>query len=77
MNHALGLVILRGSVGTRHLKLDAVREEEGAGGGVIKHKSIIALDASDGAAKLRGYKGEEVGEGGEVSNFWRSGKVHE
>jgi hypothetical protein len=61
----LGLAVLRGSVGTRHPKLDAVREEESVGGGVIKLASIITLDAPDGAAKLRGYKDEEVGEGGE------------
>jgi hypothetical protein len=36
------------------------------GGGVIKLTSIIALDALDGAAKLRGHKGEEVKEGEEV-----------
>jgi hypothetical protein len=42
-----------------------VREEESAGGGVSKLTSIIALDAPDGAIKLRGYKGKEVGEGGE------------
>jgi hypothetical protein len=65
MNHALDLVVLRESVGTRHLKLDAVREEENAGGGVIKLASIIALDAPDGAAKLRRHKGKEVREGGE------------
>jgi hypothetical protein len=65
MNHALGLAVLRGSVGTRHLKLDAMREEESAGGGVIKLASTIALDAPDGATKLRGHKGKEVGEGGE------------
>jgi hypothetical protein len=41
-----------------------VREEESAGG-VIKLASIIALDAPDGVTKLRGHKGEEVGEGGE------------
>jgi hypothetical protein len=64
-NHVLGLAVLRGSVGTRHPKLDAVREEESVGGGVIKLASIITLDAPDGAAKLRGHKGEEVGEGGE------------
>jgi hypothetical protein len=63
-NHALGLATLRGSVGTRHAKLDAVREEESAGG-VIKLASIITLDVPDGAAKLCGHKGEEVGEGGE------------
>jgi hypothetical protein len=63
-NHALGLAVLRGSVGTRHLKLDAVREEECVGG-VIELASIIALDAPDGAAKLYGHKGKEVGESGE------------
>jgi hypothetical protein len=42
-----------------------VREEESAGGGVIKLPSIITLDAPDGAAKLRGHKGKEVGESGE------------
>jgi hypothetical protein len=42
-----------------------VQEEESAGGGVIKLTSIIALDTLDGAAKLRGHRGEEVGEGGE------------
>jgi hypothetical protein len=42
-----------------------VREEESAGGGVIKLTSIIALDAPNGTTKLHGHKGEEVGEGGE------------
>jgi hypothetical protein len=42
-----------------------MREEESVGGGVIKLASIIALDALDGASKLRGHKGREVGEGGE------------
>jgi hypothetical protein len=41
------------------------REEESAGGGVIKLMSIIALDAPDGATKLCGHKSKEVGEGGE------------
>jgi hypothetical protein len=49
----------------RHRKLDVMSEEESAGGGVIKLTTIIALDAPDGVAKLRGQKGEEVGEGGE------------
>jgi hypothetical protein len=61
MNHALGLAVLRGSVGTRHSKLDAVRQEESTGRGVIKLTSIVALDAPDGAAKLHGHK-DEVGE---------------
>jgi hypothetical protein len=54
-----------GSVGTRHLKLDAMREEEHADGVVIKLVFIITLDAPDGATKLRGHKGKEVREGGE------------
>jgi hypothetical protein len=65
MNHALDLAVLWGSVGTQHLKLDAMREEESVGGGIIKLMFIIALDASNGVTKLRGHKGEEVGEGGE------------
>jgi hypothetical protein len=34
-------------------------------GGVIKLVPVIALDAPDGATKLRGHKGKEVGEGEE------------
>jgi hypothetical protein len=64
-NHALDLAVMWESVGTRHPELEAVREEESAGGGVIKLVSIITLDALDGAAKLRGHKGEEVREGGQ------------
>jgi hypothetical protein len=64
-NHALGFAVLWESVRTRHPKLDVVREEESAGGGIIKLASIIALDALDGATKLRGHKGKEVGDGGE------------
>jgi hypothetical protein len=60
----LGLVVLRGSVGTRHPKLDTVSEEESVSGRVIKLASIIALDAPNGMTKLRGHKGKKVGEGG-------------
>jgi hypothetical protein len=38
---------------------------------------IITLDALDGASKLRGHKGEEVGEDGEGADFWHSRMVHE
>jgi hypothetical protein len=78
MNHALGLTVLQGSVGTRHPKLDAVREEESVGGGVIKLTTIIALDAPDGVDKLRGHKGKEVGGGGEGVRLlaqWKSPRV--
>jgi hypothetical protein len=63
-NHALDLAVLWGSVGTQHPELDALREEESAGGGVTKLVPIISLDAPDSAAKLCGHKGKEVGEGG-------------
>jgi hypothetical protein len=78
MNNALGLAVLRESVGTRQLKLDAVREEESAGEGVIKLAYIIALDTPDGVTKLRGHKGKEVGEGGEGVRLlvqWESPRV--
>jgi hypothetical protein len=52
-----------------------VREEESVSGGVIKLASIIALDAPDGAAKLRRHKGKEV-RVEKVLDFWRSEKVH-
>jgi hypothetical protein len=55
----LGLAILWGRVGTRHLELDTMREEEGAGG-VVKLTSIVGLETSDGATKLRGHIGEKV-----------------
>jgi hypothetical protein len=64
-NHALNLAILRGGVGARHPELDAMGEEEGAGGGVIELASIIVMDTPDGATKLRGYVGKEVRGGGE------------
>jgi hypothetical protein len=57
-NYILGLAVLRSSVGTRHSKLDVVRGEESASGGVIKLASITALDAPDGEAKLHGHKGK-------------------
>jgi hypothetical protein len=60
----LNLAVLWGRVGTRHPKLDTVREEEGAGGVVVKLTSIVALDTSDGTTKLRGHISEKVREWG-------------
>jgi hypothetical protein len=37
----LNLDVLWGRVGTRHPKLDTVREEEGAGGVVVKLTSLL------------------------------------
>jgi hypothetical protein len=52
----------QGGVGTWHSELDTMREEASTRG-VIKLMSIIALDTLDGATKLRGHVGKEVGEG--------------
>jgi hypothetical protein len=64
-NHMLNLAILWGRVGTRHPKLDTVRKDEGASGGVVKLTSIVALDTPDGTTKLRGHKSKKVRERGE------------
>jgi hypothetical protein len=61
MNHA----ILWGRVETRHPKMDTVRKEEGASGGVVKLTSIVALDIPVGTTKLRGHISEKVTERGE------------
>jgi hypothetical protein len=59
-NHVLSLVVLWGRVGTRHPKLDTVRKEEGASGGVVKLTSIAALDTPDGTTKMRGHISEKM-----------------
>jgi hypothetical protein len=64
-NHALHLAILWGHVGTRHPKLDTMREEESAGGGVVKLTSIVALDTPDGTIKLCRHISEKVRKSGE------------
>jgi hypothetical protein len=75
VNHALALAILRGGIGARHLKLNAVGEEEGVRGGIIEFSSVIALDTVDGVTKLHENVGKEVREGGESVRFevqWKS-----
>jgi hypothetical protein len=64
-NHVLSLTVLWRHVGTRHPKLDTVRKEEGASGGVIKLTSIVALDTLNGTTKLRGYISEKMTNSGE------------
>jgi hypothetical protein len=65
MNHAPNLLVLWGCVGTRHLKLDTMRKEEGASGGVVKLMSIASLDTPDGTTKLHGHISKKVRERGE------------
>jgi hypothetical protein len=59
-NHALSLAVLWGRVGTRHPKLDIVRKEEGASGGVVKLMSIVALNTPNGTTKLCGHISEKL-----------------
>ena len=63
-NHALGPAVLSRGVGTRETQLDAVSEEERAGGVVVELAAIVALQGTDRAPELGGYPGEEVSEGG-------------
>jgi hypothetical protein len=63
-NHPLSLAILRRGVWTRHAELNAVREEEIAGGGVIKLATIVTLDGLDGEAELCRHPRKEVKERG-------------
>ena len=59
-NHAFSSTILRGGVGTGESELNAVGEEESAGGGVIKFTPIVALKSTNRASKLGGDPREEV-----------------
>jgi hypothetical protein len=63
-NHPLSLAILRRGVWTRHAELNTVREEESAGGGVIKLATIVTLDGLDGEAELCRHPRKEVEERG-------------
>jgi hypothetical protein len=63
-NHALGPAVLSRGVGTRETQLDAVSEEERAGGVVVELAAIVTLQGTDRAAELGGYPGKEVSEGG-------------
>jgi hypothetical protein len=65
MNHSLSLTVLWRRVGTLHPKLDTMRKEEGASGGVAKLMSIVSLKTLDGTTKLRGHISEKVRECGE------------
>jgi hypothetical protein len=65
LNHALCLVVLWGSIRTRHTQLNTSGEKKGARGGVIELTTVVALDGLNGEAKLSGHPGKEVKEGGE------------
>jgi hypothetical protein len=74
-NHALGPVVLSRGVGTRETQLDAMSEEERAGGVVVELAAIVTLQGMDRASELGGYPGEEVSEGGKRIGLQSKGKV--
>lgn len=60
VNVMFSLPIISRGVGTRHAKVDATSEEEGAGARVIKLTAIVALNFDRGT-KLCGNKCKEIG----------------
>jgi hypothetical protein len=69
MNNTFSFTILRGRVRTRHPELYVVRQEEDAGGRVIKLTSVVALDSFDNPAKLSRHIGKEIGQSSEGVKF--------
>ena len=59
-NGTLSLPILSQDVGTRHANVDSMGEEEGAGAGVSKLTTIVALKNFDRGAELCGNEGKET-----------------
>jgi hypothetical protein len=56
----LNATVLRGGVGTRHAKINAVGEEEGARAHIIELATIVALECLYGDAVLCMHKGNET-----------------
>jgi hypothetical protein len=57
-------------------ELCAVRQEEDAGGGVVKLTSIVALDSFDSPAELSRHIDKEIRQSSEGVRFKFQGKVH-
>jgi hypothetical protein len=68
------LPFLWGHVRTRHLELCAVRQEEEAGGRVVKLTPIVALDSFDSPAELSRHIDKEMGQSSECVRFKFQGK---
>jgi hypothetical protein len=73
---ALNFTILQRGVWTEHPQDDPTRGKEHASGGVVELTAVVTLDDFDGAAKLRGNKGEKLHNVRKVSDFTRKGEVH-
>ena len=70
-------VVLGKGVGAQEAQLDAMGEEEGSRGGVVKLVTIITLEDTNRAIDLGGDPGKEVGEGGERVGLQPEGKSKE
>jgi hypothetical protein len=74
MNNTFTFTILWGRVRTHHLELCVVRQEEDAGGRVVKLTFIVALDSFDSPAELSRHVGKEIGQTSEGVRFKFQGK---
>jgi hypothetical protein len=68
-NNTFSFTIFWGRVRTRHLKLCVVRQEEEAGGRVVKLTLVVALDSFDSPAELSRHIGKEMGQSSEGVRF--------
>jgi hypothetical protein len=73
-NNTFSFTILWGRVRTQHLELCAIRQEEEAGGRVVKLTSVVALDSFDIHVKLSRYIGKEMRQSSECVRFKLQGK---
>jgi hypothetical protein len=69
MNNTFSFTILWGRVRTRHPELCAVRQEEDAGGRVVKLTSVVALDSFDSPAELSRHINKEIRQSSEGVRF--------
>jgi hypothetical protein len=61
INNTFSFIIVWGRVRTQHPELGALRQEEEAGGRVIKLMPVVALDSFDSPAELSRHIGKEMG----------------
>jgi hypothetical protein len=61
INNTFNFIIVWERVRTQHSELGALRQEEEAGGRVIKLTPVVALDSFDSPAELSRHIGKEMG----------------
>jgi hypothetical protein len=74
MNNTFSFTILWRRVRIRHPELCVIRQEEEAGGRVVKLTPVIALDSFDSPAELSRHIGKEMGQSSEDLRFKFQGK---